>query len=212
MSNDGEDTVNDGGQEVTDTIEQVGQEGDHRGEVLTNTAVTGLVGEGDEGVNGAVNVIGKTDLVVADETESFNELGRSVQEDETGHVSDNSDEGEGVRDESSHKNLSSTAYIGSSNSGSIGQVGKSGNQVLLKAVASIVQSLTSLTELGILKGVSLGGSIGLEKKENCIDIFDENLPETLRYKFSLYLEGTSEDKGQNNQVFGFHCEYEEIIW
>ncbi len=83
-----EEAVQQSHHEVANSSEQVGEERECWSEVLSDGRVTVLVGERDEGVDGAVNIVGNSDLVAADKSEDFDELGWSVQEDETRHVGD----------------------------------------------------------------------------------------------------------------------------
>jgi len=124
-----------------------------------------LIGEGDEGVNGAVNVIRNSDLVASDQSKNFNELSWAVQEDESRHVGHNTAELEGVREQVSDHGIGSTAHVGSGNGGGISEVGKGRDKVVGELTGGSFKGLSCISNLLLLNGV-LGSGESLKSDNN----------------------------------------------
>ena len=102
LGNEGKETVEECDHEVSNSLEEIREEGEGWSEVVPNARDSVLVGKGDQGVDRTVHIIGNSDLVASDKTKDFHELCWAVQEDKSGHVGNHSSQLEGISDETTN--------------------------------------------------------------------------------------------------------------
>ena len=141
-SKETENIADDSLQKSLHTIEHVWQESDDGPkQLIGDAALLGLAGEGSDGVNGAVDISGQSDLVASHELKHFHELSWQVKKHKTGHVGNNSGKIKSVGNDGTGEDSQGIGNISTAGSSILGKSVQNGDKVKLKLLSSRVLSL-----------------------------------------------------------------------